>query len=730
MRSVIDAEQQQMKRLDSVHEWLLRVEDVETRVDQLLIRERSQQVQKSCLCGFCPWNCCSSCKFGKELDKILKDVVTLTNEGDFKEVGEKIPEAKVGLQSMVDEVWSSLQEEQVGTIGLYGLGGVGKTTLLIEINNKLLRTPNEFDFVIRVVPSKNMHIGNIQEDIGKRIGLSDRSWKEKTVREKATDIFRILSSKKFALLLDDLWERVDLQEVGVPRPSPENASKVLFTTREMKVCGLMGVQKTFEVKCLSDQEAWKLFQSKVGKETLDSHSDIPRLAATVADECAGFLLHTCLLEEEEDNSHVKMHDVVRDMSMWIASEIEKEKEKFLIHAGDGLSSIPDIGKWEEMRRISYMNNQITATPGGNPKCPYLETLFLNDNSLLILNHFLFIDKPNLKVLNLSYNHSLKRLPERCFSDLFFLQHLDLSATGIEILPEDLKALVNLKYLNLERTYFLRKIPRESFSCLLMLQVLRMFKCGYLCEAPVDSILFGGGEYLVEELFRLKDLNVLSITLKSFHALERFLSSNKLENCTESLCLQELDDSSKSLDVLRLAHMERLETLHIVECKHLEEMKIDVPGEVQHLRETHFQGLHVVKIKFCQKLKDLTWLILAPNLKTVSVSNCFDIKELIGVAKWSEVSEMIENLNVFENLETLRLENLPNLKSMYGNALPFPHLNQMVIRSCSNVKKLPLDSNSAKARKIVIKGEKEWWKELRWEDKATENAFRSCFISHR
>ncbi|KAJ0075500.1 hypothetical protein Patl1_34335 [Pistacia atlantica] len=425
-----------------------------------------------------------------------------------------------------------------------------------------------------------------------------------------------------------------------------------------------------------------------------------------------------------------MHDVVRDMSMWIASEIEKEKEKFLIHAGDGLSSIPDIGKWEEMRRISYMNNQITATPGGNPKCPYLETLFLNDNSLLILNNSLFIDKPNLRVLNLSYNHSLKRLPERCFSDLFFLQHLDLSATGIEILPEDLKALVNLKYLNLERTYFLRKIPRESFSCLLMLQVLRMFKCGYLCEAPVDSILFGGGEYLVEELFRLKDLNVLSITLKSFHAFERFLSSNKLENCTESLCLQELDDSSKSLHVLRLAHMERLETLHIVECKHLEEMKIDVPGEVQHLRETHFQGLHVVKIKFCQKLKDLTWLILAPNLKSVAVSNCFDIEELIGVAKWSEVSEMIENLNVFENLETLRLENLPNLKSMYRNALPFPHLNQMVIRSCPNVKKLPLDSNSAKARKIVIKGEKEWWKELQWEDKATENAFRSCFISHR
>lgn len=443
----------------------------------------------------------------------------------------------------------------------------------------------------------------------------------------------------------------------------------------------------------------------------------------------GFLLHTCLLQEEkEDSSRVKIHDVVSDMSLRIACELEKEKENFLVHAGAGLSSIPDISKWEDMTRISYMNNQITATPGGNPKCPHLETLFLNNNSILMLNNFLFVDKPNLRVLNLSYNHSLKRLPEKCFSNLFILQHLDLSATGIEILPEDLKALVNLKYLNLDRTYFLRKIPRETFSCLLMLQVLRLFKCGYLCEAQEDSILFGGGESLVEEMSRLKDLYELSITLKSFHALQKFLSSNELQKCTESLCLQDLDDSSESLNVSSLVQIEHLETLHILKCKHLEEMTIDVTGEVQNLRETHFQSLHVVKIKFCQKLKDLTWLILAPNLKIVSVSNCFDMEEVISVEKSSQVSGMIENLNVFENLESLRLKNLPNLKSIYMNSLPFPRMKEMIVLGCPNVKMLPLVSNSGKARKIVIKGEEEWWKELQW-DRAIEDAFLSCFISH-
>lgn len=47
-----------------------------------------------------------------------------------------------------------------------------------------------------------------------------------------------------------------------------------------------------------------------------------------------------------------------------------------------------------------------------------------------------------------------------------------------------------------------------------------------------------------------------------------------------------------------------------------ELKIDVLGEVRSLRETHFRSLSVVKIIFCQNLKRLTCLILAPNLRSV------------------------------------------------------------------------------------------------------------------
>ncbi|MBA0723801.1 hypothetical protein Golax_004351 [Gossypium laxum] len=99
------------------------------------------------------------------------------------------------------------------------LGGVGKTTLLTQINKKFSTTPNSFDVVIWALVSKDYNVGKIQDSIGENIGFSNDSWKNKSVDQKATDIYRVLCNKKFVVLLDDLWERVDLNRVGIPKPS-------------------------------------------------------------------------------------------------------------------------------------------------------------------------------------------------------------------------------------------------------------------------------------------------------------------------------------------------------------------------------------------------------------------------------------------------------------------------------------------------------------------------------
>ncbi|KAI9161388.1 hypothetical protein LWI28_016865 [Acer negundo] len=756
MTRITIAEQQQLRRLNRVQLWLTRVQAVETQVGELQ-RVRSQEIEKLCLGGYCSENLKSSYEFGKKVVDLLKVVADLKGEGAtyVMDVAERIPEDQVerrpseptvGLESKFDQVWSYIIDEQVKIIGIYGKGGVGKTTLLTQINNKFLSLTNNY-VVIWVQVSKDLRLEKIQETIAKKIGLSTNEWKSKPFEEKATDIFRILSRKKFVLLLDDIWERVNLINIGIPPPSQEIDFKVVFTTRSIEVSNHMGTHKKVEVELLTHAEAWLLFQKKVGEETLTGNPDIRILAEIVARECGGlplalitigramagnnqpeewryaisilrmsahefpgmendvycllkfsydrlpsdvyrscflycslfpedycitkrdlidcwigegflrrydgilarnfgyniigFLLRACLLEEGENDDDVKMHDVIRDMALWIACEIQEEK--FLIRSGAGLTRAPVVREWENVKRMSLMKNDIKNL-SEIPNCPELLTLFLHENPLGMLTSGFFQYMPHLQVLNLS-NTCITKLPVE-ISKLVGLQHLDLSWSKIEELPEELKALTNLKSLNLEDTNYLCKIPRHVISNLSMLRVLRMFNFGYnISIEPEDSILFDECELLINELVSLEHLNVFSPTFKNSRALRRFLNSHVLQNCrVESLSLH-LNDGSSSLNVLSLGFLKDLGALYI-RSEHLVDMVID--SEMRNVPQFH--GLHTVRLYFCTKLRDATWLIFAPNLKILEISFCYEVD--LKTSRTKDPEPVLYSQQVVEEAKTV------------------------------------------------------------------------------
>ncbi|KAH9667195.1 Disease resistance protein SUMM2 [Citrus sinensis] len=292
-----------------------------------------------------------------------------------------------------------------------------------------------------------------------------------------------------------------------------------------------------------------------------------------------------------------------------ASDIEEEKEEHLVYAGAGLSETPDVRKWEKnVRRLSLMENQIENL-SEVPTCPYLRTLFLNNNApLRRIDSGFFQSMPRLNVLNLS---------------------------GIAELPKELNALVNLTCLNLEETWRLTVIPRRLISSFSSLHVLRIFGSGY----SYSDGMIGNGEF-------------------------------------EQLCGFR---RSKSLDVSALADLKRLNRLKIAECYGLAELKMDYKSVVQNTGQSFvFHSLKKFQISYCKELKDLTFLIFAPNLKSIEVDSCYALEEIV-----SDVPE-----------------------SIYRKPLPFPHLKEMKVIHCLKLKKLPLDSNRAKERKIVIRGSRE------------------------
>ncbi|KAJ4867664.1 Disease resistance protein (NBS-LRR class) family [Raphanus sativus] len=275
--------------------WISEVEAIEPKVAKLL-EDRTAEIERLSMCGCCSSNFFLTNRYGKDVFETLEKaqrVLSSKPSGEVARMDPSIEErATVGLENMLEATWSRLMEKEVGILGLYGMGGIGKTTLLKQVNEKLLEEKNEFEVVIFVVASQNLQVGKIQNEIGERLctcGMS-HEWEKKTQKEKASSIYDVLTRRRFVLLLDDVWRKVDLEEeIGIPLPTPENGSKVVFTTRSKYVCERMGPHD-LEVKKLDPENAWELFRQKVGGRTVDNDPKILELAGKVCEKCKGIPL--------------------------------------------------------------------------------------------------------------------------------------------------------------------------------------------------------------------------------------------------------------------------------------------------------------------------------------------------------------------------------------------------------------------------------------------------------
>ncbi|KAI3856121.1 hypothetical protein MKW98_016154 [Papaver atlanticum] len=288
------------RRTNVVSDWLQRVQSLEIEVQKLL--DDNEAMKNVGGCYFCcggKKSCWSAYKLGKSVYRKQIVVESLLKERDLQDITyrcqpdplQQIPIVEVmGMDAKFNEVLGCLVTEGnfVRIVGLYGMGGVGKTTLLHKINNEFAER-KQFDLVILAVVSKELSIKSIQNQIGKKLGVS---WTEETeIYERANDIFKVLKNKKFLLLLDDIWEGIELVTIGVSKITIQlTESKVVFTTRNEQVCGLMEADRSIKIECLDEDQAWILFQQKVKHQLLRCHPDVPEVAKKVANECRGLPL--------------------------------------------------------------------------------------------------------------------------------------------------------------------------------------------------------------------------------------------------------------------------------------------------------------------------------------------------------------------------------------------------------------------------------------------------------
>ncbi|MBA0741688.1 hypothetical protein Gogos_014823, partial [Gossypium gossypioides] len=190
-----------------------------------------------------------------------------------------------------------LRNDDVRKIGVYGMVGVGKTSVAKVVNDELLNGVNNFDILVWVTISRKCSVIELQKKVVKAMNVVITEDGDETLR--AGMLSEILSEKgRFVLILDNVWERFFLKKFGILE---------------------------------SSGDAWTLLSDKVGQNPISS-TDLLLIAKSIVKRCLGLLLVIAIVANSmrgKDNLPIWMNALRRIQNCLLTSESNHENSVIL-----------------------------------------------------------------------------------------------------------------------------------------------------------------------------------------------------------------------------------------------------------------------------------------------------------------------------------------------------------------------------------------------------------------
>ncbi|CAL5410893.1 unnamed protein product [Camellia sinensis] len=770
--------------LQIVKNWIDKVNGFILQAKEFL--QGGTNVNQKCLNGWFP-DLVTRRRLGKEAKNKAEEAKELGKEGKFNNNISK-PAPPLGIESIPSEqfvpyasrnlemtnVMEALSDDNINFIGIHGIGGVGKTTLVKEIGKKE-KFDKLFDEVVMVVVSQNPNIKTIQDEIAGILGFTSLINQPSATARTSMLCARLRDVKKILVILDDVWAKLDLAAVGIPFDNDHQGCKIIITTRREQVCNSMGMErlrtKIVHLGVLSEKDSWDLFKKNVG-DVVDSNV-LNVVANEVCKECGGLpialvtvgsamkgkddptlwdeaaqelrksvptniegvdqhvykslklsydylqdeeakacfllcslfpedhniliedlvrygiglrvfknvdtvqeargraksvinnLIASCLLLASDKQDRIKMHDVVRDVAIFIGSK------KYFVRAGCNLKYWPNIDSLDQYIGISLMRNQISNLPEVL-ECPKLQILLLQDNgNAWSCSHEFFSRMKALSVLDLSQlSHNfdnLIRSPD-AFNNQMCLRTLVLD--GIKF--GDTKFLGQLKTLEVLsfRHAFFSEAP-NAIRELTNLRLLDMTESRHEFPIPATMVL---------PLFHLEELYLFGITSSSigYPAVEVVAALRSLPRLKMlTICIPDIAYIPKDFV------FPELESFIIFIGKLSYEVK------VEHYSPNYLNLANLVG----SMVNWSKWLKMVLKRATrLSIENCSELEYLIDTEEWGISSQaQPRDLQLLFNLEELVLYKLDSFKGICAaSALTtsswvcFPKLRKLIVNNCPSL----------------------------------------------
>ncbi|KAI5554467.1 hypothetical protein BDE02_19G015200 [Populus trichocarpa] len=652
--------------------------------------------------------------------------------------GDALPTRKMVGQAFNDHkesVQSLLEHDEVSSIGIYGMGGVGKTTLVTHIHNQLLERADTDVYWITV--SQDTSINRLQTSLAGRIGL-DLSRVDEELHRAVALKKELMKKKKWVLILDDLWKAFDLQKLGVP--DQVEGCKLILTTRSEKVCQQMKTQHMVKVQPISEREAWTLFIERLGDD-IQFSPEIEQIAKDVVRECAGLPLGIITMAGSMRgvDQLYEWRSTLKKLKESKCREMKDEVFRLLRFSYDQLNDLalqqcllycalyPEdhriereelIGYLIDVRIIEEMRSRQAAFDEGHTmldkliKVCLLERAGYDDYHRCVKMHDLIRDmahqilQTNSTVMVEDYGG---RLPDvdmwkenlarvylkGCYFEEIPSSHSPRCPNLSTLLLCDNKVLQfiadsffthlhGLKVLDLSRTG-ITKLP-DSVSELVSLTALLLKQCENLRHVPSLEKLRAlkrldlSGTMALEEIPQgMQCLSNLRYLRMNGCGEKEFPSGilPKLSHLQVFILEQWINYDVYSL----IEHSIELEVIHIKDCNSMESL-ISSSWFCHSLTPLPsyngvFSGLKELTCSGCSSMKKLFPLALLPklfNLEKIIVARCHHMEEIIYGTRSNEEQDM-------------ELKYLPELKRICSAKLICDSLQQIEVSYCNSMESL-------------------------------------------
>ncbi|XP_020537382.1 disease resistance protein RUN1 isoform X2 [Jatropha curcas] len=620
------------------------------------------------------------------IDKIVRDIsdkIVYKSSSDTSDL--------VGMGSHIKEMEKKLclDSNAVLMVGIWGMGGIGKTTIA-KIIYGMLSTHFEVHCFLANVKKNFEKYGAaaLLQQLFSTVLMDEINLNGRTFNASFNFIKRRLRLKKVLLVLDDVDDWKQLESLAKEPNWFGQGSRIIITTRDKHLLDAHGVQSIYEVHYLKTDQALQLLSQYAFKqnnpklEYLELSKQFTSYAKglPLALRVLGSFLNDKSVLEWQSVQHklamipdLKIHDVLRvsfdgldddtqkDVFLDIACFFNGKKKEFVSEILEACGFFPDIA-------FAVLKDRALIT--------------ISDNELSM--HELLQEMGQEIVREESREEPGKRSRLWITDDVYQVLTKNMGTEIVEGMFLDTSKIREM-HLN-----------SEAFVKMYNLRLLKFYNAGSKSMSVVhlpDQGLHSFSNKL--RLFHWEGYPSKSLP-SSFHAenlVELYLVGSNVEQlwtgvqCLVNLKRIDLSYSKYLTTIPDLSKAQNLERLELGTCRNL----VQVSPSVQYLNK-----LICLDLSNCKRLHCLWDVINLKSLKVLVLTSCSNLTkspELSGDIRFlglsdTAIEELPQSIGSLCSLASLYLRNCTRLKKLPSSITSLTSLTEFYLSGCLNISKFP------------------------------------------